>query len=182
MKQQTKLIFGILAFALVIAGAFFTYRHLGSNSIIDDHRPNPNAINEQAPDFTVIDEDGQVVRLSDLRGNPVVLNFWASWCPPCRAEMPEFDQVWSELGGEMRFMMVNLTDGRRETTQIASDYIKGQGFAFPVYYDTQNEASAAYGVSTIPTTLFIDRDGNIVRRVLGQMNEATLRSNIELIH
>lgn len=182
MKQQTKLIIGVLAFALVIAGAFFAYQALSRNTAIDDIQPSTNSVKEKAPDFTVADENGREIRLSELRGMPVVVNFWANWCPPCRAEMPAFDNVWAEFrGGKIAFMMVNLTDGMRETVEAAGDFIKAQGYAFPVYYDTQGEAAAAYGVRSIPTTLFIGRDGNVVHRAQGEINEATLRSYIELI-
>ncbi|MBP3544577.1 MAG: TlpA family protein disulfide reductase, partial [Lachnospiraceae bacterium] len=68
-----------------------------------------------APDFTVIDAEGNEVKLSDMRGKPVVVNFWASWCGPCKMEMPEFEEVYKELGDEVHFMMVNLTDGWQET-------------------------------------------------------------------
>ena len=79
--------------------------------------PEPEEEVNPAPDFTVYDRNGQPVRLSDMFGKPIVLKFWASWCGPCRSEMPDFDEVYRLLGDEVVFMLVNLTDGEVETMQ-----------------------------------------------------------------
>jgi len=127
----------------------------------------------------VTDEQGNAFRLSDFRGKPVVLNFWASWCPPCKAEMPDFDKLYGELGDEIQFMMIDLVDGRRETVEIGARFIQAQGYGFPVLFDTQYEAASAYNVSGIPATYFIDAQGYIVSNVTGQLNETRLRGGIE---
>lgn len=134
-----------------------------------------------APDFAMEDAEGNIVRLSDFAGKPVVLNFWASWCPPCRAEMPEFDAVWKEMGDDVVFLMVNATDGQRETKEKGMQFIADKGFSFPVYYDTTQEAAYVYGISSLPTTAFIDANGSFVTGYLGQIDEQTLRSSIALI-
>ncbi len=134
-----------------------------------------------APDFTVYDADGAAVRLSDFVGTPVVLNFWASWCGPCKSEMPHFDSAFAELGSQVQFLMVNVTDGSRETQQTASDYIAGEGFSFPVFYDTGLSASSAYGVYALPATYFIDADGNAVAWASGALDAATLQQGIDLV-
>ena len=134
-----------------------------------------------APDFTVADAAGGGVSLSDFLGKPVVLNFWASWCPPCKVEMPDFNTVYEEIGGEVAFMMVDLVDGRRETQKTGEKYVAEQGFTFPVYYDTTEEAAYVYGVSSIPTTVFIDRDGYIITGAVGAIDEKTLRLGIDMI-
>lgn len=134
-----------------------------------------------APDFSVTDAQGNTVKLSDLAGKPVVLNFWASWCPPCKGEMPEFDGVYQELGDEVQFMMIDLTDGYRETVETATEYVEEQGYAFPIFFDTQYEAAYQYHVQSIPQTYFIDRDGNLVARAPGAIDEETLRRGIDMI-
>ena len=125
------------------------------------------------------DAAGNAVKLSDMRGKPVVLNFWASWCPPCRQEMPEFDKIHKELGSEVVFMMVDLTDGMRETVDVASQFIRDQGYGFPVYFDTQGQAGDAYGIRSIPATFFIDGSGKVISSQVGALSEATLRRGIE---
>lgn len=129
-----------------------------------------------APDFTVLDKDGNTVRLSDKFGKPVVINFWATWCPPCKQELPDFDKLCKEYGDRVVFMMVNLTDGYRDTVDGTKRFVSGKGYTFPVYFDTKDNAASAYNVSSIPQTTFIDAKGNIYTTRIGAMNEATLRS------
>lgn len=136
---------------------------------------------KMAPDFSVVDVQGNTVKLSDLAGKPVVLNFWASWCPPCKGEMPEFDMVYQELGDEVQFMMVDLTDGQRETVETAAKYVEDQGYAFPIFFDTQYEAAYQYNVQSIPKTYFIDKDGYLVAGAQGAIDEEALRRGIEMI-
>lgn len=128
-----------------------------------------------APDFTVLDKDGNTVRLSDKFGKPVVINFWATWCPPCKQELPDFDKLSKEYGDKIVFMMVNLTDGYRDTVDGTKRFVSGKGYTFPVYFDTKDNAASAYNVSSIPQTTFIDAKGNIYTTRIGAMNEATLR-------
>ena len=140
-----------------------------------------------APDFTVYDADGNKVALSDFKGEPVVVNFWASWCPPCKAELPDFEAAYQEVGTDsdsaeaVRFLMVNLTDGQRETLDTAGKFIADEGYTFPVYFDTDLDAAYTYGINSIPMTLFIDADGNVQDYAIGMIDEQTLRSGIEKI-
>ena len=128
-----------------------------------------------APDFTVLDKDGNTVRLSEKFGKPIVINFWATWCPPWKQELPDFDKLCKEYGDRVVFMMVNLTDGYRDTVDGTKRFVSGKGYTFPVYFDTKDNAASAYNVSSIPQTTFIDAKGNIYTTRIGAMNEATLR-------
>ena len=134
-----------------------------------------------APDFTVYDRDGNEVKLSDFLGKPVVLNFWASWCGPCKMEMPDFDETYLELGDEVQFLMINLTDGISESVDSAAEFIAGQGYSFPVFYDTAGNAAAIYGINSIPTTYFIDAEGYAITYAVGAISGETLRQGIDLI-
>ena len=134
-----------------------------------------------APDFTVYDAEGNAVKLSDFIGKPVVLNFWASWCGPCKSEMPEFEAAYKEHGSDIHFLLVNLTDGSRETTETAGSFIRAQGYTFPVYYDTDVDAAMQYAVSSIPATYFIDADGNLTAYGIGALDGASLEKGIGMI-
>lgn len=142
---------------------------------------NPGEAKEAAPDFEMLDRDGQPVRLSDMIGAPIILNFWASWCPSCRQEGPYFDEVYAEFGEQVQFVMLNLTDGGRETKESALAYIQGQGYGFPVFFDTAMTGATAWGVQFIPMTVLIDENGYIVHRHQGSMNRQALHQVIEMV-
>ena len=134
-----------------------------------------------APDFTVYDAEGNAFKLWDFRGKPVILNFWASWCGPCKSEMPDFQEVYEEYGEEIHFLMVNMTDGYQETVESASKFIADAGYTFPVYYDTASEAAYTYNVYSIPTTFFIDAEGYGVAYGSGAMDKEIIMTGIEMI-
>lgn len=200
MNGKVKVIIGIVVLALIISGASFAYKTLSKNYAPVELIAAPSAAPETeavpteeereedmdeaiaAPDFTVTDIDGNEYKLSDFFGKPIVLNFWASWCPPCKAELPDFEKVFGELGDEVSFLMVDLVDGQRETVTKGSEFIEESGYSFPVYYDTAQDAAYSYGISSIPTTLFIDSEGYIITGHQGQLNEAMLRKGISFIY
>ena len=119
------------------------------------------------------------MKLSDFCGKPVVLNFWASWCPPCKAEMPEFDEQYKALGDRVQFLMVNITTG--DDFDTARAYIDQQGYAFPVYYDFSGEAAYYYQVQNIPATFFIGADGQLLANEVGMLSKERLQSYLELL-
>lgn len=134
-----------------------------------------------APDFTVYDRDGNFVRLSDFLGKPVVLNFWASWCGPCKSEMPDFEEIYKEYGEDIHFVMVNLTDGARETMDTATTFLENSGYTFPVYYDKDTDAALTYQVYGIPVTYFINADGHLIAQGSSALDAETIRRGIEMI-
>ncbi|WP_026394192.1 TlpA family protein disulfide reductase [Acetobacterium malicum] len=186
MTKQFKTILAIVVFVAFLAIIYWGYSTLSQS--FNPQAPATNSSDsasteelQTAPDFTVFDQDGKPVKLSDFAGKPVVLNFWASWCPPCKSEMPHFNTVYQDQKDEVVFLMIDQTDGQRETKEKGLQYVTAQGFDFPVYFDTELEASTAYGISSIPTTLFINPAGKIVNGYRGAIDEATLRSGIAAI-
>lgn len=134
----------------------------------------------KAPDFTVQNTAEEEVKLSDFAGKPVIVNFWASWCGPCKSEMPYFQNMYDTYGEDVVFMMVNLTGGR-ETVDTALDYIQQAEYTFPVYFDTKQEAAYAYYVSSIPATYFIDAEGNLAAYGVGALQEENILQGLELL-
>ena len=177
-----KLIIWVLLFATVITGAYILYNRLSAQvqlpGIGEDAAAQSSSV-YQAPDFTVYDLEGNPHTLCDFTGKPVVLNFWASWCGPCKSEMPTFQKFYEEYGDQVHFLMVNLTDGGQETVQTASAYIASCGYTFPVYYDTQREAAYQYGVNAVPVTYFIDAQGKMLGGASGALSAERLQQGID---
>jgi thiol-disulfide isomerase/thioredoxin len=182
--MKNKLVFtaAVSVFVLFMAVSYFSYGNLSSRDARNAFGASEGRAAESktaAADFTVLDSNGKEVKLSDMRGKPTVVNFWATWCPPCRSEMPHFQDAYESLGEKVNFMMIDLLGGG-ETQQKARQYADSEGFSFPIYYDATGEASGKYNISAIPTSIFIDADGNITETVIGAMNAATLRKNLDL--
>ena len=133
-----------------------------------------------APNFSMEDWDGNVVRLADFVGKPVILNFWASWCGPCKSEMPEFEEAYKQYGEEIHFIMLNCTIS--DAKEDAKALITENGYTFPVYFDTTGEASYGYGASSIPLTFFIDAEGNLVTYAMGALSGDLLQKGIDMIY
>lgn len=194
MNAPKKDVLIALVLVLILAGAAAGYRALSARHAPDGAplAAGPAAGDEAAQaadapdqtlaaDFTVTDTEGNEVRLSDFLGSPVIVNFWASWCPPCKEELPAFDAASQAYGGEIRFLMVDLADGERESVDTARSFVEQRGYAFPLYFDTTGEAAEAYMIYSIPRTLAIDAEGRLVRAQIGAMSEEALASLIDVL-
>lgn len=175
MRLITGIVLGIVIFGLV----YFAYGQLKAN--YDFAGTKGNTTGAKAADFTLKNVDGKEVSLSDYAGKPIVLNFWASWCPPCQEEMPNFNKLSQNYKdtGEVVFLMVNLTDGGRETIETAKGFLSDNGYEMNVLFDTENKAAAAYNISSIPATFFIDSNGNINNSVVGAMSMTQLEMEVQ---
>jgi thiol-disulfide isomerase/thioredoxin len=138
-------------------------------------------IGRAAPDFLLQRPDGGELRLSDLRGTPVVVNFWASWCTPCREEMPRIVASYDDAGGDFEVVAVNLQENDGIVTEFADDF----GMEFPIVMDRSGEVGQTWRiggpVEGIPSSYFIDENGIVQARVFGPMSDETLQQNIEAL-
>lgn len=187
MNSKKLLVIGTLALIVLIAGAAALY---SSFSGMGPSPASPGASTGQsrgsagddlqpAPDFAVLDRDGNQAKLSDLRGKPVILSFWASWYGICKTGMSDFEEVYADTGEEIHFMMVNLTTGS-ETEEVATNYIDENGYTFPIYLDTEMEAAGAFGVTGVPVTYFVDKEGNLAAYGQGRLGVEGIRQGIEM--
>lgn len=132
-----------------------------------------------APDFTLDLLGDEQIKLSDLRGKVVLVNFWASWCPPCRAEMPAIENVYrSSKPRGFEVLAVNVTN--QDSEAAAAAFVRELGLTFPIPLDRSGEASAVYNLRALPTSYFIDRKG-VIRSVVvgGPMSEVLIQSKVE---
>ncbi len=185
MKEKTKLIITVAVIIALFVGVYILYGILS-----DKNAPDRIAVNEtnkntavnaekkeySVDNFTVYDAEGNRVELWDCIGKPLILNFWASWCGPCKSEIPHFETAYAE-NPDITFMMVNID----EIKSNGEEYIKSQGFTFPVYYDVTGEASEKYGIIYIPTTFLIDKNGELVGTVEGSMSKDDLSRCISIV-
>jgi cytochrome c biogenesis protein CcmG/thiol:disulfide interchange protein DsbE len=132
-----------------------------------------------APDFTLEGQSGKSWTLSDLRGNVVMVNLWASWCPPCRAEMPALQQVFEHYQDQgVEILAINTTYQDREVDARA--FIDEMNLSFPILFDRTGDVSRQYQLRAMPSTFFIDHEGVIQKVILGgPISEATFQTAVE---
>jgi len=164
---------GSLAIALaIILGAWFVSGHEGLNDLGKagmNYSALP-AVGSMAPDFAVPDADGNMHTLSEYRGQPVWINFWGSWCPPCRAEMPDTQAAYEVLQPEG---VVLLAISRREPVSEAANFAELNHATFPILSDPiETLTGQSYPLANFPTHIFVNRDGTINRIVLSPLSEA----------
>ena len=204
MKSKVISIVLIIGLIAILGGAFVLYNYLGKQVEVNGvqvKEATEKVVEEieeetfeeveevedksnytKAYDFTVYDENNKAYKLSYFEGKPVVLNFWASWCGPCKSEMPDFEAAYQTYGENIQFLMVNMTDGYQETVSSAKNFIQATGYTFPVFYDSDTEAARAYSVYSIPTTYFIDSDGYIIAWGSGALSAENLQEGINYIY
>jgi len=132
----------------------------------------------QAPDFELSTLDGQTLVLSDFRGKAVLVNFWATWCPPCRSEMPAMQQVYTDYGSDA-FVILAVNNTQQDRNEDVVAFVSEQGLTFPMLMDIRGKVSQTYQVHSMPTSFFIDPEG-IIREIVigGPMSEALLRTRV----
>ena len=129
---------------------------------------------DPAPDVELVDFEGNTLRLSDFAGTPVVLNFWASWCPPCVAEMPDFEAVHQDVGDRVTFIGVNFQDDPDLAAALAVE----TGVSYLLVRDPQGVIFGEFDGLGMPTTVFIDAAGSVREVITGQMSQGQLRAKI----
>lgn len=202
MKKGDKFVLLALAFVALMIFAVMGYRILTENyapqgtvpsQIADSDNDNTDSASGSqeeasdsdtdglAPDFTVLDMAGNEVKLSDYFGKPIILNFWATWCGPCKSELPAFNNMYEKYKDDVHFLFINLTDGSRETIEGVTQFMEDEGYTFPVYFDTTMEAATKYGAYSIPTTFLIDDEGVPVHSQMGALPEEAIEQFITVL-
>lgn len=192
--SKIKKIGGIV---LMLSGLMILFN--GVSDMLEVHRMNneipvetkqKNTNKEQpekiaALNFTLYDQYGKEHRLSEYKGKTVFLNFWATWCPPCRAEMPDIEALYKDYNENNHDVVIigvaspNL--GREGDQKYIEEFLKKEGHTFPVVFDHKGSLVYQYGINAFPSTFIIDKDGYVVKYVPGAMNKSTMKTLIESV-
>jgi len=136
----------------------------------------------KAPDFSLVDQYGKTHKLSDYKGKTVFLNFWGTWCPPCRGELPHIEEIYKEYKNNSKDVIIlSVTApglGNEGTVADIKDFINKNGYTFPVTFDSHGNVIEQYAIEAFPTTFIIDKEGNIKKYVPGAMDKTTMESLI----
>ena len=191
MNAKQKWILGAVAFLLLLVIAGFGYQELQKEAERQAEKQaeaDEDAAQEEkeateyaeAPDFTVWDQDGNQTSLKEiLEAKPAVINFWTSKCPPCREEMPDFEEMYQEMKDQVQFIMVDGVGCMGETEESGRAYVEEQGFTFPVYYDKEMDAVINYGIQAFPTTYILNSEGRLVTGGSGMISRETLQELLD---
>lgn len=148
-----------------------------------DPADSPEAETVPAPDFTLEDQYGNVHTMADYKGKTIFLNFWATWCPPCRAEMPEIQEIYEEYGENQSDVIVlgvaSPNTGREGNLESITAFLEENNYTYPVVMDDGGSLAYYYGISAYPTTFMIDSSGNVYGYVTGQITKDIMQSIIE---
>ncbi|HLO12652.1 MAG TPA: redoxin domain-containing protein [Pseudoneobacillus sp.] len=135
----------------------------------------------KAPNFGLKTLDGQEVKLSDMVGKKVILNFWATWCPPCKAEMPHMQEFYEEQkNNQVTILAVNLTTSEKSSDNIGS-FVKDYGLTFPIVLDSEGQVGQTYQAVTIPTSYVIDTKGVIRKKIVGPMDKEMMTELLQSV-
>ncbi|UXH45022.1 TlpA family protein disulfide reductase [Rossellomorea vietnamensis] len=126
-----------------------------------DHLPGPN-VGDRAINFKLDSLDGKSITLSELKGKKVIVNFWATWCPPCKEEMPVMQEFYTKYGKEVEVLAINI-----DPQYNVKEYQKSLGLTFPILLDTDDKINNAYDILTVPTTFVINEQGIITHKQIG---------------
>lgn len=158
-------IFKHVAFVFVALVAVFSLVACDDSSTQVQKLPQGGLIGQSAPELTLTDMQGQEVSLSQFRGKVVILNFWATWCPPCREEMPSMEKLHRDYQDKGLVMLaVNVEQNGKE---VVADFLKKTPYSFPILLDGDQTVQNSYGVFRFPESFIIDRNGVVVERIIG---------------
>lgn len=155
MKSKTLILLILIFFGTAIA--FYILRH--------QYTPSTTRVGLPAPDVELTDTYKNTLKLSELKGFVILINFWATWCPPCIDELPSIERLSRHLAGNSKFKMITIL--YNDDVNKVLRYMKETGYTFPVYLDSEGDAAEKFGITGVPETFIIDKKGILRNKVVG---------------
>lgn len=168
----------IIALVAIMVGSFMMNKFKENKITAATAGPKVATIGEVAPDFTLQTLDGKSVTLSELKGKKVVLNFWATWCPPCKEEMPHFQTYYEQYKEEdnVEIIAVNIT--YKDYIDKVGNFVETNSLTFPILLMEEDDISKAYKIFNIPSTFMINTKGEIEKQIVGPLDGEKLRDYV----
>ena len=189
-KDKQWLLILVVGSLLLVALGIFYYTNYGkigqrdanqsqtlSTSNLENRALELNS--QQLPDFKITSPDGRELLISSFSGKPLLIVEWASWCPDCRNQLPIIQKMYEKYGDQVHFVLINLIEPEKETTETADRYITQGEYTFPYYYDMDQSAADALQVQTIPSMYFVDKQGQIKNVLVKHTSEDTLEKELK---
>lgn len=189
-KDKQWLLILVVGSLLLVALGIFYYTNYGkigqrdanqsqtlSTSNLENRALELNS--QQLPDFKITSPDGRELLISSFSGKPLLIVEWASWCPDCRNQLPIIQKMYEKYGDQVHFVLINLIEPEKETTETADRYITQGEYTFPYYYDMDQSAADALQVQTIPSMYFVDKQGQIKNVLVKHTPENTLEKELK---
>ena len=171
-KIKRSITRGIILAVLMLAIGYTVYASVTKDKV------EVLAVGDKAPDFELVDLDGNAHRLSDYRGEGVVLNFWGTWCPPCKKEFPAIERQYKSFENQgVNVLAINIAQSNLEV----QNYMDEMGLTFPVVIDKTRSVMTTYNVTTLPATILVDENGVITKIITGEMTESQIVAHMESI-
>lgn len=172
MKKKRLVIRSVILLLLGAAVAYTLYANFTKEDV------KKVAIGDKAPDFVLVDMNGEKHRLSDYEGQGVFLNFWGTWCKPCEREMPYMDNQYKQFKDKgVQVLAVNVGESDLAVTK----FIDKHNLSFPVVIDKDGQVQTAYKIGPLPATYMIDKDGKVVKYHTGQLTEEMINDLMEMV-
>ncbi|MGC4376250.1 thiol-disulfide oxidoreductase ResA [Fictibacillus sp. Mic-4] len=171
MNKKTRLLFRSLILLIIVCAVSYTiYKSLTKDDVA--------TVGDQAPNFVLTDLNGHKVKLSDFKGKGVFLNFWGTWCEPCKQEMPDMEKLYSEYKKKgVEILAVNVGESNVAVKDFKSEY----KLTFPIVNDKTGDVVEAYGIDPLPTTVLVDKNGKIIKKTSASLPYDTIKQFMEMI-